>query len=137
MPAVNIIQRPDIVVTLDGHTCGEGWLKITERPNAQVKSRKYINERNERTSVTRYSTQFDFSCVMMLDKPEIAAVYEICADHLTGSDTILPLTISVPGTSTRSYDVSVQVTSIDDDDDMIINGVFYVQGDGNSNSNNS
>ncbi len=126
----NLAQRPDIEVYINGNRCGEPWLSFTENPNAQTKSRKFINERNERSSIVRYATQWAFECLLEYDKPEVRAVYDIAIEHKTGDDALVDVKIvDTLINKTRCYKGSVQVSSIDDDDDMIIKGTIYAQGD--------
>lgn len=144
----NIIQRPDIAVyfqitqtvesvtTISFTRAGECWTSFTENPNAQTKTRKYISERTERQNITKYSPQWAFECLMDLTKPEIEMIYNIVKERRTGSQTLVTfVVVDIDPTSqatsfpARKVQGAVQISSIDDDDDMIIKGSIYNQGD--------
>ena len=141
-------QRTDIAVYMDvtGEkgvdegsevytNCGTGWTTFTESPSAQTKQRKYINEKTERNNVTRYAPQWAFECLLMYNRPEIRKIYDIVKQRKTGKDTVVTLIVVdlFDGTekvhSARKVNAAVQISSLDDDDDMIIKGTFYNQGD--------
>lgn len=126
-----IYQRPDIVPKINGSVCGDGWLSFTESPNAQTKTRKFINQRNETSTITRYSTQWDFEVLLDLSDPPTKTIYEIATKHKTGDDAKIQLEIldGAEATSGRKYYATVQVSSIDDDDDMVMKGTIYADGD--------
>lgn len=144
-------QRTDIAVYMDvtgvegvtGATgdervytnCGVAWTTFTESPNAQTKERKYINEKTARNNITRYSPQWAFECLLMYNRPEVRKVYDIVKQRKVGSDTVVTLIVAdlfdKTGTkyAARKVNAAVQISSLDDDDDMIIKGTFYNQGD--------
>lgn len=147
-----IAQRTDIAVYMDvtGEedvatpakegdrvytNCGAAWADFTESPNAQTKQRKYINERTERNNITRYAPQWAFEVLLMYNRPEIRKIYNIVKKRKTGQDTVVTLIVVdlFDGTgdsfSARMVNAAVQVSSLDDDDDMIIKGTFHNQGD--------
>lgn len=126
----NLAQRPDIEVYINDNLCGEPWLSFTENPNAQTKSRKFINQRNESSSITRYATQWAFEVLLDYSKPEVKTIYDIATDHKTGDDAVITVKIiDKLIDKTRTYKATVQVSSIDDDDDMVIKGTVYANGD--------
>lgn len=146
-----IAQRTDIAVYMDvtgeeGVTasgeddkvytnCGAAWTTFTESPNAQTKQRKYINEKTERNNITRYAPQWAFEVLLMYNRPEIRKIYNIVKKRKTGQDTVVTLIVvdlfdgADDAYSARMVNAAVQVSSLDDDDDMIIKGMFHNQGD--------
>lgn len=138
-------QRTDIAIYMDitgesGVTssgneavytnCGTAWTTFTESPNAQTKQRKFINEKTERNNITRYSPQWAFEVLLMYNRPEIKKIYNIVKQRKTGSDTIVTfIVVDLFDNTARQVKAAVQVSSLDDDDDMIIKGTFYNQGD--------
>lgn len=116
---------------------GAAWTSFTENPNAQTKSRKFINEKTERNNITRYSPQWAYEVLLMFERPEIAMVYDIVKQRKTGSDTIVTFVVVdlfKPTETNNTYEArlvnaAVQVSSLDDDDDMIMKGTLYNQGD--------
>ncbi|MBQ8569328.1 MAG: hypothetical protein IJ446_08935 [Oscillospiraceae bacterium] len=131
-----VAQRTDIEVYMEINTvsyaqCGAAWLVFSESPNAQTKSRKFINEKTERSNITRYAPQWSFECLLMYDRPEIKKLYDIVKQRKTGSDTVVTFIVvdKFDKDSARMVRAAVQITSLDDDDDMIIKGTFYNQGD--------
>lgn len=116
---------------------GAAWTSFTENPNAQTKTRKFINEKTERNNITRYSPQWAYEVLLMFERPEIAMVYDIVKQRKTGSDTIVTFVVVdlfKPTETDNEYEArlvkaAVQVSSLDDDDDMIMKGTLYNQGD--------
>ncbi len=115
---------------------GAGCLSMTESPSAQTKERKYINEKSKRKNITSYAPSFAFEMLLMFNNPAIRKVYEIYTQRKTGTDTIISMvTVDKFDTSVSGYyparrgNYAVEVSSCDDDDDMIIKGNFNGQGD--------
>ena len=139
-----VVQRTDIVPFMNTGTeespqwkqMGAGWIKFSESPNAQTKSKKYINEKTERESVTRYKPKFDFEADLMHADPTIKKVYDIARNRETGSGAIVDILIvdkigeePVDGYEARRMKLAVSVSSVDGDDDMTISGSLNGQGD--------
>lgn len=115
---------------------GAGWMSMTESPSAQTKSRKFINEKSERENITRYKPVYAFEALLMFNDPAIRKVYDIYKQRRTGANALVTMvTVDKFDTAVNgSYpahkgNYAVQVTSCDDDDDMIIKGNLACQGD--------
>ena len=115
---------------------GVGWQTMTESPSAQTKPRKFINEKSERKNITRYSPSFAFEALLMFLNPAIRKVYDIYTKRKTGTAAVVPMvTVDAFDTAVGGYyparkgRYAVEVSSCDDDDDMIIKGNFNGQGD--------
>ena len=138
-------QRTDILhfMTISGQKGSEGYQQLgagftamTESPSAQTKERKYINEKSKRKNITSYAPSFAFEALLMFNNPAIKKIYDIYTQRKTGSDTIVEMiTVDAFNTATngaypaRKGNYAVEVSSCDDDDDMIIKGNFNGQGD--------
>lgn len=115
---------------------GVGWQTMTESPSAQTKPRKFINEKSERKNIARYSPSFAFEALLMFLNPAIRKVYDIYTKRKTGTAAVVPMvTVDAFDTAVGGYyparkgKYAVEVSSCDDDDDMIIKGNFNGQGD--------
>lgn len=115
---------------------GSGFTAMTESPSAQTKERKYINEKSSRKNITSYAPSFAFEALLMFNNPAIKKIYDIYTQRKTGSDAIVEMvTVDKFGTETngaypaRMGKYAVEVSSCDDDDDMIIKGNLNGQGD--------
>ena len=139
----NIVQRTDIIPFMNTGTgdtktwtrMGDGWTKFAESPSAQTKSKKYINETEEREAVTRYKPKFDFECDLMYTDPTIKKVYDIQRSRAVGSAVNVEICVvdafgeePVEGYEARLMTVAVAVSSIDGDDDMTVSGSLNCQG---------
>lgn len=142
-------QRTDIahymdVSGMDGVTgdgtvwalMGAGWTSNTESPSAQTKERKYINEKSSRKNITSYAPSFSFEVLLMFNKPEVRKIYEIYTKRKTGNDAVITMvTVDLFDEAkegkypARKGRYAVEVSSCDDDDDMIIKGNLNGQGD--------
>ena len=115
---------------------GAGWTSNTESPSAQTKERKYINEKSARKNITSYAPSFSFEVLLMFNKPEVRKIYDIYTKRKTGIDAVVTMITvdmfdeekngSYPA---RKGNYAVEVSSCDDDDDMIIKGNLNGQGD--------
>ena len=140
-----VVQRTDIVPYMNTSKeetptwsqMGAGWTKFSESPNAQTKSKKYINEKTERESVTRYKPKFDFEADLMHADPTIKKVYDIQRNRETGAGAIVDILVvdkfeseePSEGYAARRMKLAVSVSSVDGDDDMTISGSLNGQGD--------
>ena len=115
---------------------GSGWTNNTESPSAQTKERKFINEKSKRKNITSYSPSFAFEVLLMFNKPEVRTVYDIYTKRKTGINAVVTM-VAVDEFDTpkngyypaRKGNYAVEVSSCDDDDDMIIKGNLNGQGD--------
>ena len=115
---------------------GSGWTSMTESPSAQTKERKFINEKSKRKNITSYAPSFAFEALLMFLNPTVRKVYNIYTHRLTGTDAVVPI-IHVDAFEkpvngaypARKGNYAVEVSSCDDDDDMIIKGNLNGQGD--------
>lgn len=138
-----IAQRTDIVWYMECGTAespdiqkmGFPWTKLTESPSAQTKSKKYVNETEERETISRYKPSYAFECDLDYTEPPVAKVYDIGTNRVTGSGAIVTVYIvdlfkGATGSAypARKLNVAVNISSIDDDDDMKITGNFNGQG---------
>lgn len=127
------VQRTDIIPYINGHRCGEGWLSFNYNPNAVSKTRKFINRIFESRTIARYAPVFSFECLLMLDKPEIKTLCDIAMGMKTGSEAVVE--VSLGGSVTlEAVKCTVEITSFDDDDDMIMKGNLYYAGENDDNN---
>ena len=115
---------------------GAGWTSMTESPSAQTKERKYINEKSSRKNITSYAPSYSFEDLLMFNNPATRKVYKIYKQRKTGADAVITMiTVDAFETPVNGYypaykgKYAVEVTSCDDDDDMIIKGNLNGQGD--------
>lgn len=115
---------------------GSGWTNNTESPAAQTKDRKFINEKSARSNITSYKPSYAFEVLLMFNKPEVRVVYNIYTRRLTGINAVVTM-VTVDNFDeekngyypARKGKYAVEVSSCDDDDDMIIKGNLKGQGD--------
>ncbi len=115
---------------------GAGWTAVTESPSAQTKERKYINEKSSRKNITSYAPNFSFEHLLMFNNPAIRKVYKIYKQRKTGVDAVVEM-VTVDAFETPVNGAfpaykgkyAVEVSSCDDDDDMIVKGNLNGQGD--------
>ena len=115
---------------------GVGWTAMTESPSAQSKEREFINEKSKRKNITSYAPSVAFEALLMFLNPAIRKVYDIYTKRKTGTAAVVPMvTVDAFDTAVGGYyparkgKYAVEVSSCDDDDDMIIKGNFNGQGD--------
>lgn len=115
---------------------GAGFTSMTESPSAQTKERKFINEKSSRKNITSYSPSFAFETLLMFNNPVVRKIYMIYKQRKTGTDAVVPMiTVDAFETPKNGYypaykgKYAVEVSSCDDDDDMIIKGNLNGQGD--------
>lgn len=115
---------------------GAGFTTMTESPSAQTKERKYINESSSRKNITSYAPSFAFEALLMFNNPAIKKIYDIYTERKTGTNAVVTMvtvdkfeTVSYGSYPARKGNYAVEVSSCDDDDDMIIKGNLNGQGD--------
>lgn len=135
-----VAQRTEIVPFMEiesdkFYQMGEGWTVYTESPNAQTKERKFINDTTSSTSITSYKPQYAFEALLYFNDPAIAKVYEIAKSRKTGANARVVLVIvdkfateTAGAYPARKITSTVEVSSFDDDDDIILKGNFNAWG---------
>ncbi len=115
---------------------GAGFTAMTESPSAQTKERKYINEKSSRKNITSYAPSFAFETMLMFNNPAVRKIYDIYKQRKTGTDAVVTMvTVDAFEPVNNGYypaykgKYAVEVSSCDDDDDMIIKGNLNGQGD--------
>ena len=115
---------------------GAGFTSMTESPSAQTKERKYINEKSSRKNITSYAPSFSFETLLMFNNPAVRKIYDIYKQRKTGTDAVVTMiTVDAFEPVNNGYypaykgNYAVEVSSCDDDDDMIIKGNLNGQGD--------
>ena len=115
---------------------GAGFTAMTESPSAQTKERKYINEKSKRKNITSYAPSFAFETMLMFNNPAVRKIYDIYKQRKTGTDAVVTMvTVDAFEPVNNGYypaykgKYAVEVSSCDDDDDMIIKGNLNGQGD--------
>lgn len=131
-----VAQRPEItpymeITTGAYYKMGDNWTSFTESPSAQTKDRKFINNTTSSTSITSYKPQFAYEALLAFNEPAVSKVYEIAKGRKTGTDAQVVLivvdefeTAVDDAYPARKITATVEVSSLDDDDDMIIKGNF-------------
>lgn len=117
---------------------GAGFTALGESPNAQTKTKKYINEKASTTNVNSYQPQFDFEADQIKDDEAVQFIYNVGRNEKTGSECItqyvrVELWNPVDGEdnvfTARKFNVAVVVSSMDGEDDQVISGSLNAQGD--------
>lgn len=72
-PAINLI--------------GEGFTAFPKAMNAKEYTRKYVNDKTERTDVIGYAPSIGYSCDAIPDDPCVAEIIHITDNELIGTDT--------------------------------------------------
>lgn len=73
--------------TPDFNLIGEGFTSFPESKNPKEYTRKYINDKTERTDVIGYSPSIGYSCDVITDDPVITKIVTITDTEKTGNDT--------------------------------------------------
>lgn len=115
---------------------GAGFTSMTESPSAQTKERKFINEKSRRKNITSYAPSYAFEDLLMFNNPATRKIYDIYKQRKTGTDAVVTMVTvdafekAVNGAyPAYKGKYAVEVSSCDDDDDMIIKGNLNGQGD--------
>lgn len=66
--------------------CGTGFKTLTEKPTAQTKSRRYINEKGNSNSVSGYDYSMEFDIDQILEQAAVEFIVKIAEDELVGED---------------------------------------------------
>lgn len=117
---------------------GAGFTSLGESPNAQTKTKKYINEKASTTNVNSYHPQFDFEADQIKEDEAVQFIYGVGRNEKTGSGCItqyvrVELWNPVEGEdntfTAREFNVAVVVSKMDGEDDQVISGSLNAQGD--------
>ena len=117
---------------------GAGFTALGESPNAQTKTKKYINEKASTTNVNSYQPQFDFEADQIKEDEAVQYIYGVGRNEKIGSDCItqyvrVELWNPVEGEdntfTARMFNVAVVVSKMDGEDDQVISGSLNAQGD--------
>lgn len=117
---------------------GAGFTALGESPNAQTKTKKYINEKASTTNVSSYQPQFDFEADQIKDDEAVQFIYGVGRNEKTGSGCITqyvrvelwnPVENEENTFTARKFNVAVVVSKMDGDDDQVISGSLNSQGD--------
>ena len=144
---VNVTQRHEFAdymnVSEDSTTkkwalMGTGFTSLNESPNAQTNSKKYVNQKSTSTTVTHYETQFPYETDLIPDEEAVASIYKVSRNHLVGSDAQReyvrvelwnPISGSTKEFTARKFLVSVEVSSVEGENDQTISGNLNAVGD--------
>lgn len=116
---------------------GVGFTSLSESPNAQTETKKYINEKASTTNVNSYEPAFDFEADQVKSDEAITYIYGIGRDEKTGDDCVTDYVRvelwnpveSVENTyKARKFKVAVVVSSMDGETDQVISGTLNAQG---------
>lgn len=151
-----VVQRHEIADYLNVGTneersfalMGVGFTSLGESPNAQSKTKKYINEKSSTTNVNSYQPQFDFEADQIKEDRAVQFIYGVGRNEKTGSGCITQYVrvelwnpvketpteggdpVIVKNTFTaRLFNVAVVVSKMDGEDDQVISGSLNAQGD--------
>ncbi|QOV18913.1 hypothetical protein INP51_13100 [Blautia liquoris] len=124
--------------TADFVLMGAGFTTLDEEPGAQSESVKYVNEVSSSSSVISYETTFPFEAEQIQDEKAIDAIYKVGRNHLVGSDAEFEYVRvelwNKDGTSgnkfaARKFNVSVEVSTFEGENKMVISGNLNAVGD--------
>jgi hypothetical protein len=65
---------------------GEGFTAFSESKNPQEYSRKYINDKTQRSDVTGYAPQYDYTLDCIDGDPVVAEIVKVHDNELTGNE---------------------------------------------------
>ena len=146
MSAAKVIQRHEFADYLNCGTpeepnyqlMGTGFTSLNESPNAQTKTKKYVNEKSSTTTVTQYQTEFPYDADLIPSEDCITTLYNDGRDHKTGSDAVheyvrVELWDAVEDSTTefraRKFNVANSVSNVNGDDDIQLSGTLHAIGD--------
>lgn len=141
-----VVQRHEIADYLNIGTSekpkwalmGVGFTALSEKPNAQTSTKKYINEKSSSTNVNSYQPQFDFEADQVKDDEAIQCIYDIGRNQKTGADCSrqylrVELWNPIKGKentyAARLFNVAVVVSGMDGETDQVVSGTLNAQGD--------
>ena len=117
---------------------GTGFSTIDEKPSAQTRETRYVNDASSSTSVVSYKSEFDFESDQIESNVAIEYIVNIAKERKTGGECeteYIRVDMDKPGTAENSYyarkfKVAVQVDEMPNNDgDLGANGIFLCLGD--------
>ena len=85
-------QQADYIETAPGSEnsaialCGTGFKTLDEKPTAQTKSRRYINEKGNSNSVSGYDWSMAFDIDQILEQAAVEFIVKVAEEELIGED---------------------------------------------------
>ena len=146
MGANEVTQRHEIADYLNVGTStekkyalmGAGFTALGESPNAQIKTKKYINEKASTSNVNSYQPQFDFEADQIKEDEAVQFIYSVGRNEKTGAGCITqyvrvelwnPVENEENTFTAREFNVAVVVSKMDGEDDQVISGSLNASGD--------
>lgn len=117
---------------------GTGWTGLNEKPNAQTKEKRYVNDSSSTTTVTGYKWQNDFTGDQIISDKAIEYITTIGKELKSGADAeteYVKVDLDRPantdgGFYARKFKVAVQVDEFPDNDgELGLSGSFLGLGD--------
>lgn len=117
---------------------GTGFSTIDEKPSAQTRETRYVNDASSTTSVTSYKPEFDFESDQIESDKAIEYIVTIAKERKTGAAAeteYIRVDMDKKGTAensfyARKFRVAIQVDEMPNNDgDLGANGIFLCQGD--------
>ena len=112
---------------------GTGFSKLDEKPNAQTKEKRYVNQKSSTQSITSYKWQEDFTTDQIVNDKAIEYLVYIGKTLKTGGDAEtnhVKVDLDKPGTESNTFyarkrTVAIQVDSLPDNDgELGVEGAF-------------
>ena len=119
---------------------GTGWTGLDEKPNAQTKEKRYVNESSSTQTITGYKWQNDFTGDQIQSDEAIEYIASIGKELKSGAeaeteyckvDLDKPASTDSKSFYARKFKVAIHVDEMPNNDGNFgANGVFLCQGDG-------
>ena len=117
---------------------GTGWSGLNEKPNAQTKEKRYVNETSSTQAITGYKWQEDFTGDQIVSDEAIEYITTIGKELKSGADSeteLVKVDLDKPGSEDKEYyawkfRVAIQVNEFPDNDgELGLSGAFLGLGD--------